>query len=142
MSSYQYKKTGFSLVEVMVAFAILAGAFMALSSSFPFGSAINKGAENISIASYLAQEKIEDLISSGYDNIATGTTESKHRLSDDANNYLYFYQREASADYVDAVLAVSAADTGIKKISTTVYYRDPAGKTEKNYNITTLITQK
>lgn len=133
---------GFSLIEVMVAFAILSTAIIALSASFPFGSSINKGAENASIASFLAQEKIENIISSGYNNIAVGVLEEKHRLASDANNYLYYYQREAAANYVDGNLTASSSETGLKKIFTAVYYQEPAGKTEKAYNITTLVSQK
>src|SRR3990167_663762 len=88
------KQSGFSLIEVIVAFTILAIAFIGLVQAFPFGLSINKEAENTTAASYLAQEKIEELVSSGYSNIGVGTIETRHRLSDEATNYLYNYQRE------------------------------------------------
>jgi prepilin-type N-terminal cleavage/methylation domain-containing protein len=136
------KQQGLSLIEIMVAISILVIAFIALMYSYPFGLSINKGAENTTIASYLAQDKIEELHSLGYDNINTGIIEAKHRLSDDPSNYLYNFQRETEVRYVNGNLQVESADQGMKRISTTIFYFDAVSKTEKNYNITTLISQR
>jgi len=133
---------GLSLIEIMVAFTILVIAFIGLTQSFPYGLSITKSAENITIASYLAQAKIEELYYSGYSNISTGVIEEKHRLSDDQTNYLYFYQRQTEVSYVDGDLSESIEDTGMKKISVTVYYLNALSKTEKSYNITTLISSR
>lgn len=133
---------GLSLIEIVVAIFILTTAFIAVMHSFPMGLAINKGASNATIASYLAQEKIEELHSLGYENIATGTTEIKHRLATSSTSYLYGFQRETMATYVDGNLATTTNDAGLKKISTTIYYIDAYSKQEKNYNITTLISQR
>ena len=135
-------KNGLSLIEVMVAFSILTVAFIGLVQAFPFGVAINKEAENITVASYLAQEKIEELISLGYGGISAGTAETKHRLSDDQSSYLYNYQREATVNYIDGNLSQVEIDEGMKKISVTVYYVNAISKTEKNYNITTIISER
>ncbi|MEA3464131.1 MAG: prepilin-type N-terminal cleavage/methylation domain-containing protein [Patescibacteria group bacterium] len=133
---------GLSLIEIMVALTILTIAFIGLMQAFPYGLSINKATEDITVASYLAQDKIEELHSLGYDNIATGTPETKHRLSDDQANYLYFYQRQTEVNYVDGNLSNSILDTGMKKISVTVYYTNALSKTEKSYNITTLISER
>ncbi|MDD5032471.1 MAG: prepilin-type N-terminal cleavage/methylation domain-containing protein [Patescibacteria group bacterium] len=133
---------GFSLIEVIVAFTILSVAFIGLVQTFPFGLSINKEAENTTEASYLAQDKIEELNSLGYDNINIGTIEAKHRLSLDPDNYLYNYQRETVVNYVDGNLSEVVSDQGIKKISVTVYYINAVSKTEKSYNITTLVSEK
>lgn len=133
-----FNKKGFSLIEVMVAFSILALAFVSLVQSFPFGASINKEAENVTEASYLTQEKIEELTSLAYEDINVGTIEERHRLSDDQDNYLYNYQRETEVDYVDGDLNQSETDEGMKKISVTIYYINSISKTEKSYNITTL----
>lgn len=136
------KGVGFSLLEVIVAFAILAVGFIAIMSSFPYGISINKGAENTTVASNLARQKVEELISSGYGNVNTGTIEAKHRLSDDQASYLYAFKRETSVNYIDGNLAATSTDAGMKKISTTVYYTNSVSKSEKPYNITTIISQK
>lgn len=132
------KHSGFSLIEVMVAFSILAVAFIGLVQSFPFGASINKEAENATEASYLAQDKIEELSSLVYSDINVGTIEAEHRLSDDPNNYLYGYQRKTEVSYVNGDLNVVGADEGMKKISVTIYYTNSISKTEKSYNISTL----
>ncbi|MBI4812036.1 prepilin-type N-terminal cleavage/methylation domain-containing protein [Candidatus Falkowbacteria bacterium] len=133
---------GFSLIEIIVAFTILSATFIAMASSFPFGLMINKRAEDNSIASYLAQNKIEELISGGYDNIALGIIEAKHRLSSDTADYLYYYQRETIVNYVDSNLTATSTDVGLKKISTNVYYTNAVSKTENIHNISTLISQR
>jgi len=134
--------SGFSLIEIMVALAILIIAFISLTQVFPFGLSINKEAENSTIASYLAQEKIEELFSLEYDNINLGTIETKHRLADDSASYLYYFQRQTAVSYVDGELNVVGEDMGIKKISVTIYFTNAISKTEKNYNITTLISKR
>jgi prepilin-type N-terminal cleavage/methylation domain-containing protein len=133
---------GFSLIEIMVAFAILSVSFLAIMASFPFGVSINKEAENNTIAANLAQKKIEEVISSEYVNIAVGEIESKHRLASSTADYLYNYQRETTANYLDSNLTATTTDTGLKKISTTVYYTNSISKSEKSYNTTTIISQK
>lgn len=135
-------QNGLSLIEIMVAFTILTIAYIGLVQSFPFGLSINKAAESATIASYLAQDKIEELHSMGYDNIITGAIEIKHRLSDDPVNYLYNFQRQTEVNCVDGDLLDSVVDTGIKKISTTVHYTSAISKTETSYNITTLISRR
>lgn len=134
-------KQGFSLIEVMVAFGILTLALVSLVGAFPNALAINKGAENISIASYLAQDKMEEINSDDYSAIATGTIEALHRLSADPGNYLYNFERETKVYSVDQDLQATSTDTGLKIASTTVYYAD-AHKNKKNYNLLLLINLK
>lgn len=122
-----------TLLEVMVSFSILVVAFMSLAQAFPFSMSINKSAENATKAAYLAQMKIEELNSGGYDSAGIGAVESKHRLSDDTANYLYYFQRQTIISYVDENLQASANDLGLKKIVVTIYYASDLLKTEKTY---------
>lgn len=130
-----------SLLEIMVALSILVVAFITLMQSFPLGLTINKTSENTTKASYLAQEKLEELNSLGYNNIPTGIIEAKHRLTDDQTNYLYYFQRQTAVSYVDGNLQASGSDMGLKKIIVTIYYTNALSKTEKNYSTVTLISQ-
>lgn len=130
------------MIEVMVAFSLVTGAFISILQVFPTGLSLNKRSEMASVASYLAQEKIEELWSYGYEDTATGTVESRHRLADDPGDYLYQFQRETAVSYVDSALSATTSDNGIKRISTTIYYIDALDKKEKSYNITTLISQR
>lgn len=135
------KQQGFSLLEVMVAFAILTTAFISLAGVFPAALSINKGAENISVASFIAQDKIEEINSTDYTALATGTIEIKHRLSTDPSNYLYNFERETSIHFVDQNLQLSLINAGLKMASTTVYYTD-GSKNQKNYKLNLLIILK
>lgn len=132
---------GMSLLEIMVALSILVVTFITLMQSFPLSLSINKTSENATKASYLAQAKLEELNSLGYNNISTGTIEAKHRLSEDSTNYLYYFQRQTTVSYVDGNLQTSGTDTGLKKIAITIYYTNSLSKTEKSYTTATLLSQ-
>ncbi len=132
---------GLSLIEIIVSFSIIAFSFIALVQSFPLALNLNKTSENATKASYLAQEKIEQLYSLGYAGFSTGVIEAKARLSADPTNYLYNFQRQTTVDFVDGNLQISGSDTGMKKISVTVYYTNSFTRSEKGYLTTTLISQ-
>jgi len=136
-------QSGFSLLEIMVAFLIITIAFIGIISVFPFGISIDKEAENSSIASYLAQAKFEELVAAGYDNVGIGMIEAKSRISSDPSDSLYFYQRETAVAYVDPQngMAETIIDTGLKKISVTVYFIDAIAKKEKSYQAFILINK-
>ena len=102
---------------------------------------INKTAENSTKASYLAQSQLEYLNSLNYSDIGAGTIEAKHRLSADPASYLYSFQRQTAVQNVDSNLQSSQTDTGLKKITVTVYYTNSFAKVEKTYVTTTLINQ-
>lgn len=121
---------------------IISVAFAGLMQSFPLGLAINREAENASIASFLAQAKIEELESLDYSLVSLGEIEAKHRLAATPADYLYSYQRQTITSYVDENLNESGVDIGLIKATVTVYYIDALSKGEKSYNITTLIAQK
>ncbi len=132
---------GFSLIEIVVALAILSTAFLGLIKVFPLGIDMNTSAKNKTVASYLAQDKIENLYASGYDNIATGTIEAKHRISTSSDSYLYNYQRETVVDYIDGNLTATSGDSGMKRITTTVYYPEGANKAEQSFRVNTIISK-
>ena len=132
---------GITMIEVMVTFVIISIAFIGIIQSFPYGLSITKEAEQATTASFLAQQKLEELNSFGYEFVDTGIIEAKHRLSSDTSSYLYNYQRNTVVSYIDSNLNDSLIDTGIKKISVSVYYNNVLSKKEKIYNISTLLSQ-
>jgi len=142
LRKFSKNQIGLSLIEIMVAFSILVVAFVGLAQAFPFGLSINKTAENSTIASYLTQDKIEELFSLGYDDVGLGIIETKQRLAIDPINYLYQYQRQTEIDYVDGNLATTVEDSGMKRISVTVYFNNAISNQEQSYNIATLISRK
>ncbi len=133
---------GMSLIEIMVALLILMVAFIGLIQAFPFSRTIVKTAENSTKASYLAQDELEQLLALSYENIPVGTVEAKQRLSADPTNYLYYFQRQTIVSYLDGNWQTSANDTGMKKISVTVYYSNSISRQENSYAISALASQR
>jgi len=133
---------GFSLIEVVVSISIVTFALFSMLVLLPFSLRVNRSSANLTQATYLAQAAIENSLSISYENLNAGTIESKAKLSADASNFLYNFERETTVAYVDANLNNSVSDIGLKKVSTTVYWQDPADETEKTYTLTTLISQK
>lgn len=67
------RKKGFALIEVVFAFAILELAILAIIGAFPFITRMNKRAWNSTIATQLAQEKMEEIIAQKRFIWSTGT---------------------------------------------------------------------
>jgi Tfp pilus assembly protein PilV len=135
-------KQGITLIEAVVSIAIILVIVITVAKIFPLALKINNHAEQETIATNLAQAKIEETFSLSYDDIAIGTSEAKHRLASDTNNPFYYFQRQTAAEYVDINMNHSDSDTGLKKIVTTVYWQSPVFKSEKNINLQILISQR
>lgn len=133
--------SGFSIIEIIVALVVLSTAFFGLMRVFPLGMNMNDSSKKSTVASYLAQEKVEELFSEGYNQIATGTIESKHRLAEDPSHHLYDFQRKTEVTWVDGDLAPTSSDSGMKRIDTTVYYSEGITKSEQSFELNTIITK-
>jgi len=132
---------GYSLIEIMVAIMIIGVCFIGLIQAFPFALKISNSAKNQTIASYIAQEKIEELYRLGYENFATGTIEVKHALGSPGSKRAPF-QRETIVQYIDRYFNEISEDQGMKKITTIVYYTDSISKNEKLYSLSTILTYR
>lgn len=135
-------EAGFTLLEVMLAIAILLIGIVALTKIFPLSLKIDRAAEQSTVAANLAQAKVEEVFSDNYDSVGLGIIEIKHRLSADPTNPFYAYQRETIAQYVDGDLNVTGADNGLKKITVTVFWQAPLLGAEKNWQAVILIAKK
>ena len=133
---------GFSLTEIVIAFGVLTLGMVAIATSFPFGVNINRESENISSTAYAAQQKIEELMSYQYSQIATGTIETKHQISSDPTSDMYGLKRESIVDLVDINLNSTTTDVGLKKITVNVYHSNAVGKKEKMYSTYSLISRR
>ncbi len=60
------KRSGFSLLEVVFAFAILELGLLALIGTFPAIMSMNRNAWQMTVATQLATEKMEEILSKGY----------------------------------------------------------------------------
>lgn len=132
------KNQGFTLIEATIAIAVLAVGLFAVTQFFPFGLKIIGDSNNLTTASNIALSKIEELVSSNYDELNLGTVETKHRLSTDSASYLYNYQRQTVIGLVDSNFNASPTDVGLKKITVTVYWLSPIGLKEKSIIINSL----
>ena len=141
-SSPANRRTGISILEAMITIALLMIGILALTKIFPLTLKISQTAEEATIAANLAQAKIEELFSAGYDNINTGTIEARHHLAGSPDNPFYKYERQTEVDYVDGNLATSISATGLKRIKVTVYWRSRILNSEKNVLTQLLMVQK
>lgn len=133
---------GFTLIEVIVAITVLAVGILSLTEIFPFALKISRSAEQQTVAVNLAQAKIEEMFYLDYENISTGTIEARQRMSDEPANPFYYYERETLAEHVDGDLNTSVTETGMKKITTTVYWDSPFFVNEKNTELSIIISEK
>ena len=129
------------MIEVLVAITILAVVFLGLVAIYPFGLSVTGSAKKETVASFLAQRELEELRNKGYEDIGEGVIESKHRLSTEESDYRYDYKRRTEVDYLDTDLTATSTDTGLKRISTTVYYLNDISKKEEEYTLNTLLNK-
>jgi len=124
---------GFTLIETIIAIFILAVGITAVLTIFPLGIQIVNSSKMVTTATYLAQEKIEEIISTPYGEISN---ESEPTLASPFNAY----SRETGVTYFDPDNpgVTSSEDTGIKKIKVTV----SRGVADKKIEFSILITKK
>ncbi|MFA5747108.1 MAG: type II secretion system protein [Candidatus Paceibacterota bacterium] len=126
---------GMTLIEVLLAIAVLCIGISGVMQVFPF--AIEKGAmaKNRSTAAYLAQGRIEELLSFSYDDayLGTGTTTTSTSPG---------YQVQTNIDYVDPNngLAPTSTDLGIKKIKVKVSWGQI--QSSQSLEVSTLYSKK
>jgi Tfp pilus assembly protein PilV len=133
---------GISLIEAVVCISLVILIIITIVKLFPIAWKIGNDASRVTIATNLAQAKIEESFYNDYENLAIGEIEAKHRLSSDPVNPFYAYQRQTIVEYVDSNLDHSDIETEIKKISTTVYWQSPILKNEKKVELKILISKK
>lgn len=133
----KFFKKGFTLPEAIIAAAVLAIAVVAMMQVFPAGIRTTATSRKRTVATNLAQAAIEQNISQPYNDIISVI---KHRVSENPSSNYYDYYQQINVVYVDANLAVSGVDTGLKKVTATIYW--PEGDSEKTVVIPTLISNK
>ena len=139
----------FTLIELLIAIFILAVGIVGVLQAFPLGTRIASFSKMSTVATQLAQAKIEEEISKSYAEILCNATlppcqTPKTRVSTDPQNPFYHYWRKMRLDYVNpaAGLATTTSDTGIKKIEVVVFFKSPLGVSEKEVKITSLISRR
>ena len=129
----------FTLVEVLVAAAIVALALTAISQTFSMGMVVSYNAERETVAMALAQENIEETMALGYDNISVGAS-NRERFSDDTESTFYAFEHQLEVSFMNVNLEESVTDTGLKKIKVNVFWPNRGG--EKVESLILLIAKK
>ena len=137
---------GITLIEIIIAVSILAIGIVGVLQAFPSGLHLAKSSQMSTVASQLAQAKIEEEISKSYYGASIGTmTENYGEIAN-----FTAYKRVTEINCLrPSDLSVENCDYDLvndpypmKKIEVTVYWRSPFQIIEKNISLMTLITKK
>lgn len=133
---------GFTLVEAAIAIFIITIGIVGVLQMFPLSIQTETLAKMTTIASQLGQEKIEEIISTSYDDIATGT------IAEAEVSGFTAFKRVTKVSCVNPSLEEVACNYSdddpnpVKKITITMYWKSPLGVTEKSLKIATLISKR
>lgn len=128
---------GLTLVETVLALAIVTLTVTVLASSFPFGLKTADLSQEETTAVFLAQAKIEELIGSNYIEVPTQTTIEGSLVSWDPD--FGGFSRTTVVSYVDGDLAASPTDLGLKKIKVTVGWQNNLSQATSTFSLIGLI---
>ena len=122
---------GFSLLEVLVAFTILALALLGMASVFPAGHAYIKESGNITKASFIAQSVIEEYRRKNFNQVinGTGTINQTDIFNSNSSTLTYTY-----------TVTVSTIATDYKSIS--VFVTWPGNVGARNVTLSSTIYNK
>lgn len=133
---------GISILEALITIAVLLMGVLVITRLFPVALQLGRSAEQATVATNLAQSKLEEMFYLNYDNIAIGTIEARQRMAIDMANPFYWYERETAVEYVDGNLNTSATETELKKITVHVYYKSSLLTINKDIELILLISKK
>lgn len=131
-------KAGFTLLEVLLALAILTIAVLTLMGLFPLGLKGSSQAKQITIATSLAQAKIEQIISQRYDEVASGDFEESSLAGLDAD--FSAFGRLTRVTLLDGNFNPSVQDVGLKKIEIFVSWPDSFSGKRSTTTLATVIS--
>jgi type II secretory pathway pseudopilin PulG len=129
------KKRGFTIIEVLVSLGLLMILVVGIFGIFPQSMIMGRISSKNTIASNLAQAKIEEILAKNYEDLPVGFLEGRHFLEAPFNDF----EEETEISYVDENLQLANQDTGLKKIRVSVYFKEGQ---EKNVTLSTLMVKK
>lgn len=124
-------------METVLALAIVAVAVTFLVSLFPHGLKTAKLSQEETVAAFLAQAKMEELISANYAETPTATTVENSLGSLDPD--FVGFSRTTTVTYADGDLAFAPSDLGLKKISVTVSWLNNLSQATSSLSLVGLI---
>jgi len=128
----------FTLIEVLTAVFVLAVGIVTLLAMFPLGIKVENSAQMASLATSLAQVKMEEIISLPYGEISSSAED--YGTIPDFNSYkrvteVFCYDPNEPGSPPDC------PDSGIKKIEVAVFWQSVFGA-EKSIKLTSLIAKR
>lgn len=132
------KKLGFTLIEVLITCAIIAGGLFGLMVLYSNSSQTVMEADINLMATYLARERLEQLVSDkahfGYDSVVNDTYETTETVSVGDH---YFTRSFSIYEVNKDDLLTAEADSGFKRIDMTISWGMAA---DQLINLSTVIT--
>jgi type II secretory pathway pseudopilin PulG len=134
---------GFTIIEVLIALSVVFITVITSAQLFLLSTQVQKNSEKVSVATALAQGKLEESIIAGYDALPVGTLENHQRVSSSPQSDFYTYWRTTAVEYLDSNFSVTGSDQGLKKISVTIFWqRQGFGSGEKNLTMTSVLSKQ
>jgi type II secretory pathway pseudopilin PulG len=116
------RRPAFTFLELLIALALFAGGMMTMLQIFPLNRRFLTQSALTTQATFLGQEEMETVRSVAYEDLTVGTYEAKHAVS--SGDAFSQFQRETTVALLDASRQPTATDTGLKKITVTVYWME------------------
>ena len=130
---------GFTLLELVVAMFVLSLGITAVLIIFPLSIQITSSSEKTALASQIAQEKIEEVISTPYAELVPGVVNEPQLASP-----FSVFSRETKITYVDPTLNFqeTTGDLGIKKAEVTVSWTTSLIGSVQSVKVETLVSKR
>lgn len=137
---------GITLIEVIIAVAILSLGIIGVLQAFPLSAHLAKTAQMSTVASELGQARIEQELSRQYDDVAAVYTVEDYASMPDFPSY----KRTTSVDCIrpsDLAVVNCGYDFindpwPMKRITVSVYWKSILGISEANISLTSLMVKK
>lgn len=136
------EEKGISIIEIMIAITILALALLPMMAMFETGISSTTVAGEITIATQLANDRIEEIRNLSFDDVYSGYNPSTPAAADAVEGYGTIpdfprFRRVTVAEYVDENLDPVAGPTDLLRVTVTVYWYFRGS--EKSHSEVTLI---
>ncbi len=133
----QKRQKGFTLIETLVALAVIGIGLVVVLQVFPSGFSIEKNSQLETQATLCGQEKIELLLSKSFSELTIGV-ETENSLSIPFERF----SRTTKISFISADLQESIPATAFKKIETTVSWKSPLKIGSHEVKLITLFAEK
>lgn len=128
---------GFTLVESIMALAVIGIGLVIVLQVFPSGFSVEKNTQLETQATLCAQERIEELLSKSFSELPVGTVAESSLPAPFER-----FSRATKISFVNSNLGESAPATTLKKIEITVSWKSPLRIGSKEVKLITLFAEK